>query len=76
MTPCSNSYKTRLSNGSRQQNTCIYLFIILLIAREFELRVFIFNLPEFKELYISANLFNVFRLLNNEKKARIFCALQ
>lgn len=24
----------------------IYLFIILLIAREFELRVFIFNLPE------------------------------
>lgn len=48
MTPCSNSYKTRLSNGSKQQNTCtcIYLFIILLIAREFELRVFIFNLPE------------------------------
>lgn len=24
----------------------IYLFIILLIARKFELRVFIFNLPE------------------------------
>lgn len=46
MTPCSNSYKIRLSNGSKQQNTCIYLFIILLIAREFELRVFIFNLPE------------------------------
>lgn len=46
MTPCSNSYKTRLSNGSKQQNTCIYLFIILLIAREFELGVFIFNLPE------------------------------